>query len=242
MIQFGMKSTFVAFQDKYYEYDGDKLPKDRGLTIGAYESAWLADLVGTYIFKKSTEQFTNSIYHGMYRDDGFALFKGRLSFQAIKQWHTDFQNRVNELAGGDFLQYTVEVWADPQLQPMQSTDDDPNITVTNKMEFPYLDLALFWNNNTLQTKVHLKQNQKLQYLNKGSTHTPSCFKAIPHGVFHRLAKLTMMTDDNAMEKLDNLYPLHVKALRQANLIDDRSMPTIPTLKEAKQLYPPISLT
>ena len=49
MIKFGMCNTLISFEDQYYEYDGGKDPEEKGLTIGGYESAWLADLVGAYI-------------------------------------------------------------------------------------------------------------------------------------------------------------------------------------------------
>ena len=39
MVKFGMNSTLLTFIDKYYEYDGDQDPEDKGLTIGGYESA-----------------------------------------------------------------------------------------------------------------------------------------------------------------------------------------------------------
>jgi hypothetical protein len=45
MIKFGMGNTLLTFVDKYYKYGGDLDVEDRGLTIGGYESAWLADLV-----------------------------------------------------------------------------------------------------------------------------------------------------------------------------------------------------
>jgi hypothetical protein len=44
MIKFGMGNTLLTFVDKYYEYGGDLDVEDRGLTIGGYKSAWLADL------------------------------------------------------------------------------------------------------------------------------------------------------------------------------------------------------
>jgi hypothetical protein len=39
-----MGNTLLTFVDKYYEYGGDLNVEDRGLAIGGYESAWLADL------------------------------------------------------------------------------------------------------------------------------------------------------------------------------------------------------
>ena len=44
MIEFGMSNTLLTVVDKFYEYGGDMDGDDRGLTIGGYESAWLADL------------------------------------------------------------------------------------------------------------------------------------------------------------------------------------------------------
>ena len=81
MIKFGMSSTLITFIDKYYEYDGHKEVKDKGLTIGGYESAWLADLVGAYILKKTKHLFNHTRYHGIYRDDGFIVFIGDWTYQ-----------------------------------------------------------------------------------------------------------------------------------------------------------------
>jgi hypothetical protein len=47
LTHFGMGNTLIAFEDKYFEYDGDRDVNDKGLTIGRYESAWLADLVAS---------------------------------------------------------------------------------------------------------------------------------------------------------------------------------------------------
>jgi hypothetical protein len=53
MIKFGMGNTLLTFVDKYYEYGGDLDIEDRGLTIGGYESAWLADLCMAYVMDNS---------------------------------------------------------------------------------------------------------------------------------------------------------------------------------------------
>jgi hypothetical protein len=47
-----MGNTIVCFREKYYEYGVDPDPDRCGLTIGRFESAFLADLEATYIFKK----------------------------------------------------------------------------------------------------------------------------------------------------------------------------------------------
>jgi hypothetical protein len=58
MISFGMTSTLFTFQDRYYEYDGNEDQDNRGLTIGGYESAWLADL--TWSDRLSSTTLENS--------------------------------------------------------------------------------------------------------------------------------------------------------------------------------------
>ena len=54
LIGFGMSSTLLSFQDKYYEY-GDEGLKTKGSVIGGYESAFLAYLVASYLL-----YFTNN--------------------------------------------------------------------------------------------------------------------------------------------------------------------------------------
>jgi hypothetical protein len=47
-----MASTAMAFQDQHYVYDGSQISDNTGLSIGAHESAWLADLGGSYILEQ----------------------------------------------------------------------------------------------------------------------------------------------------------------------------------------------
>jgi len=71
----------------------------------------------------------------------------------------------------------------------------------------------YWNmNRNLRFKVFMKENQKLKYLNSGSCHTTSCFKAIPMGVFGRLSKLTLTLRKNMNSRIDCLYDDHAKVL------------------------------
>jgi hypothetical protein len=244
MIKFGMSSTYIRFQDQYYEYDGAQDENERGLTIGGYESAWLSDIVGSYIFIKTSDCFDNALYRGTYRDDGIAIFKSRMSYSQITQWRDKFQSKVNAITGGDYLQYTCEIWADPRLQPMiPSKTPVPGISITNKPSFAYLDMEFFWHpdHHYLQFRVHIKDNQRLQYLNKGSAHPSACFRAIPKGVTDRLTRLTSTNQYNANTPLHILYPLHYEALCQAHLLPKHTMKT-PTLTEAKHQCQPKSKT
>lgn len=52
MIHFGMANSPFQFDGKYYAYEytaGHMDPRDRGLTIGGFESSLLADLVIAYV-------------------------------------------------------------------------------------------------------------------------------------------------------------------------------------------------
>jgi hypothetical protein len=131
---------------------------------------------------------------------------------------------MNNLAGSEFLEFTAEVWGN-------NKDDSRKhraVDATNKDYFPFLDMEMYWSmEGNLQFKVHLKENQMLKYLNRGSTHTEACFAAIPTGVMKRLASLTTRTDTSEPMRMDKLYPMHVKALQAANLAPN----TFPTLGE-----------
>ncbi len=52
IIIFSMGNTIVTFLDKYYEYSVDPDLDCCGLTIGGFESAFLANLEATYLFDK----------------------------------------------------------------------------------------------------------------------------------------------------------------------------------------------
>jgi hypothetical protein len=44
------------------------------------------------------------------RDDGIAVFKASKTTGKVANWLGTFQERVNDLAGSEFLEFTVEVW------------------------------------------------------------------------------------------------------------------------------------
>ena len=123
------------------------------------------------------------------------MFKGKKSLSEIQIWRDKFQEKVDEIAGNDYLQFTCETW-NPGGRPSRSETKSTSM-VTNKV-FPFLDLEFFWDGSgRLEFQVHRKKNQLLKYLNKESTHTKSTFKAIPNRVLNRLAKLTSRTEKNS---------------------------------------------
>jgi hypothetical protein len=86
LIHFGMGNTLIAFEDKYYEYAGDRDINDKGLTIGGYESAWLADLVAAFVLENTQHMFKMTAFDGIYRDDGLVVMKGNWSKQDVANW------------------------------------------------------------------------------------------------------------------------------------------------------------
>eukprot|EP00957_Ditylum_brightwellii_P148381 11296636-Ditylum_brightwellii.AAC.1 len=73
MIQFGMKNTLVSYCDKYFNYKGaakgdDLTVKDVALAFGGYESAFLVDLVASYLLEMTGKKFIEAQYKGIYRD------------------------------------------------------------------------------------------------------------------------------------------------------------------------------
>jgi len=200
LIKFGMQSTLLTFVDKCYEHDGDRDPEEKGLTIGGYESAWLADLVGAYILDNTKSHFRKTKCYGLCIDDGIAVFNNKLSYDDMLKWRTKFQNSVNRLAGGNYLQFTCSVWLDKSRRELPTEQNDPKMSIETGNFFPHLDTELVWaSNRNLQFRVHLKPNQQLKYLNADSIHTKACFKAMPSGVYKRLSKLTTIRHGNKQE-------------------------------------------
>jgi hypothetical protein len=68
MIAFGMGNTMLTF--------GECDIRDKGLTIGGYESACLADLVAVFVLDNTTELFNETTYDRIYRDDGLVIMDG----------------------------------------------------------------------------------------------------------------------------------------------------------------------
>eukprot|EP00957_Ditylum_brightwellii_P039966 3025687-Ditylum_brightwellii.AAC.1 len=82
MEQFGMKNTPVNFRDKYFVYKG--AAKGANLTvdnvvlaIGSCKSAFLVNLVASYLFEMTGSKFIEAQYKGIYRDDGLTVLVGK---------------------------------------------------------------------------------------------------------------------------------------------------------------------
>ena len=60
--------------------------KQKHLAISVYESAFLADLLESYLLEKCNNQLKEGLRKGIYRDDGMLVFKGKKSISEIKIW------------------------------------------------------------------------------------------------------------------------------------------------------------
>ena len=72
----------------------------------------MADLVASFLFEKSKPIFRPKIYHGIYRDDGLVVLKGKKKASEIKYWLEEFQKTVNTAALNQHLKFTAEIWKD----------------------------------------------------------------------------------------------------------------------------------
>ena len=68
-------------------------------------------------FEKAKAYFYPTIYHGIYRDDGLVVFKGKKSVKEIKYWLDEFQQTVDKAAGNQHLQFTAEIWKPNENPP-----------------------------------------------------------------------------------------------------------------------------
>ena len=223
LIHLGMISILISFGCEYYEYHGGER-EEQGLAIGGYESAFLADLVASYLFEKSKLNFRPKIYHVIYQDDGLVVFKGKKKASDIKDCMEEFHQMVNKAEVNQHLQFTAEIWTNEANSPTPEKEDRVQ-TVTND-ELPFLDMKMSWSpEGDLQFGVFREKGQQLKYIGQESTHTPGTLRAIPSGVLNHLTKLTSKNPSIHTEAVDKIYPAHVNALRKAGL----APPVFPTM-------------
>ena len=104
-----MIETLIYFDESYYKYRGDE-NNEHVLSIGGYELAFLSDLFASFLFEKSQEHFSWTIYHSIYHNDGMVVFRGNNKVQGIKYLLEEFQQTVNKAEGNQHLQFTAEIW------------------------------------------------------------------------------------------------------------------------------------
>ena len=70
-------------------------------------------MVAYLMFSKAKTTFRTTIYHGIYRNDGLVLFKGKSSVREIKCYLGTFHKTVDDEMGNPHLQFTIEIWTPP---------------------------------------------------------------------------------------------------------------------------------
>ena len=174
--------------------------------------------------------FYPTIYHGIYRDDGLVVFKGKKSVKEIKYWLDEFQKTVDKAAGNQHFQFTAEIWKPDENSPPQAKED--RVQTVTKDEFPFLDMKMKWTpEGELNFSVCIKAGQQLKYVGKESTLTPSTLCTIPSGVLNRLTKLASRNPSLHSEGVDKVYPDHANALRKAGL----APPDFPTMGDLQKM-------
>ena len=152
MIRFGMANTMITFSQKYWEYGGSDMEK-KGLTIGGFESIFLADPVTAFILENSEDLFGNSIYSKIYRNNGIKVDLGIQTTDKICDWFEIFQTRLNNVTGSDSLKFTMEIW-DPKSPPNKKPRNE-KVKIIREEALPYLDLEIYLRDDALKFRVHL---------------------------------------------------------------------------------------
>jgi len=81
-------------------------------------------------------------------------------------------------------------------------------------------METYWNEEgNLHMRVFWKTNQELKYVNRGNTHTSACVYAIPQAVFKIMSRLTSRDENLTSTTIDFVYPDHIKALNNAELLE-----------------------
>ena len=87
MLKFNMSNCLINFGPEYFQYGKEKDPLKRVLTIGGFDSAWLADLVACYILEETEPTWENKFaYFKIYRDGGCALARNKTVRRLNSQW------------------------------------------------------------------------------------------------------------------------------------------------------------
>ena len=69
-----------SFDGYFYKYHGSEKGK-KEFKIGGCESAFLVELVASYLFEKSNTLLNLTNYHVIYHDHGLVVFKVKKSIQ-----------------------------------------------------------------------------------------------------------------------------------------------------------------
>ena len=128
------------------------------VTMRAYDSADVCELVGTLLLTKISEKYDkNSI--DLYRDDELSVFKSKSGTQL---------ERIKKSSKKTFKDFSLEIVA------------ESNLRVVN-----YLDVTLNLNDGSFRPSH--KPDDIIHYINKESNHPPNLIKHLPESNVKRLS-------------------------------------------------------
>ena len=99
-------------------------------------------MVAYYLFENTKYLFNQTTHHGIYRDNGLLVFKGKKSTQEIRYWLAEFQQKVDKAAGNQHLQFIAEKWKNGTNIPSSAKKDMLQTTAKNELQF--LDMKMSW--------------------------------------------------------------------------------------------------
>eukprot|EP00957_Ditylum_brightwellii_P088826 6764388-Ditylum_brightwellii.AAC.1 len=153
--------------------------KDVTLAIGAYEAAFCADVMASYVFEMAEVMFMQTQYREIYRANWLVIFVGEWTKNKIASWLCRYQTLVNRIVGGGFLQSTTKVWEPTAFQNKFDrlhkgrTRDTPDakwlkqVKVILENEFPFLVMKMSWTEDgQLRFNVYDKKKQAIKCLYK----------------------------------------------------------------------------
>ena len=170
-----MFNCLINFGPDYFQYGKEENPLKRVLTIGGFDSTWLADLTACYILEDTEPTREKEFaYFKIYRDDGCALTRDT----TVKELHTGdniSQQEVDWITNGT-IKFTMEIWK-PSDEKKRKVNEMRTVLGGNST--PYLDADLFFNDKgEFGTRVYFKKRYKIKYVGANSVHPDSCKKLL----------------------------------------------------------------
>ena len=147
-------------------YDNSEawMKKDSGLfdvTMGAYDGAEVCELVKTFLLYKLSLKY-NKNHIGLYRDDGFAIFKNISNPKSEK-----IKKNIQKL----FKKNQLDIVIQCKMKTVNYLDVTPNLE-----NFTY--------------RPYQKENNQIKYINIESNNPPSIIKQLPLSIESRLSSLS----------------------------------------------------
>ena len=203
VLKFGMERVVCKFGTELYRYVG-KTEGIVALTQGAYESAWISDMVISYIFEMNKGLINEIAQYGkIYRDDGLFFSLPGKSFRDIENWFERFQDSVS-LITNNAIKFTLELGG------------------MDGFEANFLDLKIRILDSKIITEVFTKPNQQIKYLNADSCHPKWQIRNIVESTINRLDRLTTSSQRMKSTKILDYYDKHELAIKKAGL--EKSLP------------------